>query len=615
MAISFRRLLSLVPLGLISSAAATFRPCILADTNRDGVVNNMDEADKHKWTASRGAIFLPNIGDSAHRCTVTDPTGTPLSNDELSRCHDASGDRLIPSSAAYAAPLLTVPLPDVSDSAVGRIYTEPVHTRDRVRLFWKENDWSTGYSTVWATVDPEVAFNATSLRNGITLAIDGRELVTDADVWDGSIKVVFEVTDGDRRARDFVAMKQAPVLVHHHLQKAEVVLSTAPGDIQTVGSSWQTQFVRDVKKAVDGDVPIVLFNQNTDIWAQDFLEPGYASMPGPNGPISIRVLLRSAQSTREAGRQVFSQLRSAGIGGFQPGSGSGFGWEEINSGGNIETIPPYTSREGKKWSNGRVIMGQHFGKYPANSMVKFLQSQKAQSPLFLETGWLAVGHVDEMVQFLPANTTLGFTIAVADTTSAISLLRNADASGHGTTPFVSYTGDATPDALTIFLDPDLLHNTTVSSLLADPSFHDTQAYAQRHIDQNLALLLREIPLQDTDILRIPTLFKDVTYPWPPTLDGHPSRLSQPHPGERQLKGLVPQAINGLVLGNGKYLAPKQWGPVVEGKDIFAEAVEEVYGKVGIKIEWVDDYMSHHVRGGEVHCGTNALREMGAWWEP
>jgi protein-arginine deiminase len=614
MAISFRRLLSLVPLGLASSAATTLRPRILADTNRDGVVNHLDESHKHDWTASRGAIFLPNIGDSTHRCPAADPTGTPLSNNELSRCHDASGDRLIPASAAYAAPLLTVPLPDVSDNAVGRIYTEPAHTRDRVRLFWKENDWSTGYSTVWATVDPQVAFNATSLRNGITLAMDGRELVTDADVWDGSVKVVFEVTDGDRRARDFVAMKQAPVLVHHHLQKAEVILSTAPGDIHTVGSSWQTHFVRDVKNAVNGDFPIVLFNQSTDIWAQDFLEPGYASMPGRDGPISIRVLLRSAQSTREAGRQVFSQLRSAGIGGFQPGSGSGFGWEEINSGGNIETIPPYTSREGKKWPNGRVIMGQHFGKYPADSMVKFLQSQKAQSPLFLETGWLAVGHVDEMVQFLPANTTLGFTIAVADTTSAISLLRNANTSGHGNTPFVSYTGDATPDVLTIFLDPDLLHNTTVSSLLADFSFHDTQAYAQRHIDQNLTALLREIPLQDTDILRIPTLFKDVTFPWPTTPDGHPSRMSQPHPGERQLKGLVPQAINGLVLGNGKYLAPKQWGPVVDGKDIFAEAVEEVYGKVGIRIEWVDDYMSHHVRGGEVHCGTNALREMEAWWE-
>ncbi|KAH6651263.1 hypothetical protein F5144DRAFT_589523 [Chaetomium tenue] len=618
MAISFRRLLFLVPLGLVPSAAATFRPRILADTNRDGVVNHLDEPHKHDWTASRGAIFLPNIGDSTHRCPAVDLTGAPLSNDELWRCHDASGDHLLPLSAKYAAPLLTVPLLDVSDNAVGRIYTEPAHTRDRVRLFWKENDWSTGYSDVWATVDPQVTFNATSLRKGITLAMDGRELVTDAAVWDGSVRVVFEVTDGDQTAHDFVAMKQAPVLLHHHLQRAEVILSTAAGDNKTIGSSWQAHFLRGLEKAIDGDVPIVLFNQSTDIWAQDFLEPGYASMPGPDGPISIRILLRSAQSTREAGRQVFSQLRSVGIGGFQPGSGSGFGWEEINSGGNIETIPPYTSRDGKRWSNGRVIMGQHFGTYPADSMVKFLQSQQAQTPLFLETGWLAVGHVDEMVQFLPTTTTpLNFTLAIADTTSALTLLQTANTTGHGTTPFVSYRGDATPDLLTPFLDPTLLHNTTtIASLLASPSFHSTQTYAQHHLTTTLALLLRELPLDETDILRVPTLFKDVTYPWPATPDGHPSRLARAPRGERQLKGLVPQAINGLVVGgrSGKYVAPRQWGPVVGGKDVFGEAVEEVYGRVGMEVVWVDDYMSHHVRGGEVHCGTNALREMGGWWE-
>jgi protein-arginine deiminase len=509
-------------------------------------------------------------------------------------------------------------MPNLSDNAVGRVYTEPAHAHDRVRLFWNESDWTTGWASVWATVDPQLTFNATTLRNGIALAIDGRELVTDAAVWDGTVRVVFEVTDGNQTGRDFVALKQAPVLLHHHLQRAEVVLSSAAGDDQTNASTWQAHFVRGVEDAIAGDVPIVLFNQSTDIWAQDFLEPGYASMPGPDGPISIRILLRSAQSTREAGRQVFSQLRSAGIGGFQPGSGSGFGWEEINSGGNIETIPPYTSQSGKRWPNGRVIMGTHFGTYPAESMLKFLQSQQAQTPLFLETGWLGVGHVDEMVQFLPANTSLGFTIAVADTTSAIALLRNANVSGHGTTPLVSYTGDATPDdtleGLTLFLDPALLHNTTVSSLLSDQSFHTTQAYAQRYIDQNLALLLREVPLREEDILRVPTLFKDVTYPWPMTLDGHPRRIGLPYPGERQLKSLLPQAINGLVLGNGKYVAPKQWGPVLEGQDIFADAVEEVYARVGIKVEWVDDYMSHHVRGGEVHCGTNALREMGGWWE-
>ena len=76
---------------------------------------------------------------------------------------------------------------------------------------------------------------------------------------------------------------------------------------------------------------------------------------------------------------------------------------------------------------------------------------------------------------------------------------------------------------------------------------------------------------------------------------------------------MPQAINGLVVNGGKYLAPRQWGPVIKDKeggvelDVFGEAVEREYRRVGMEVRWVDDWMTHHVRGGEVHCGTNVLR--------
>lgn len=447
--------------GLASTATAAglSTPTILADTNRDGVVNQLDAKNKDAWTDRRGAIFLPNIGDSTDRCASADLTGLPLSNDELWRCHDASGDNLLPESVQYTAPLWTLPMSGLSDDAVGHIYVESIRARDRVRIFWKAPNAFD--ETIWAIVDRQVSFNATSLRKGITLALDGRGLVTDAAVWDGSVRVVFEVTDRNRTTRDSVALRQAPVLLHHHLQPAEVVLSTAPGDTDTrqAESAWQAHFVRGVTDAIAGDVPIVLFNQSTDmdIWAQDFLEPGYASMPGPNGrPVTIRILLRSAQSTRSAGRQVFSQLQGPGIGGFQPGPGSGFGFEEINSGGNLETIPPYTSRSGRHWPHGRIITGTHYGTPPAESMLTFLASQRSQTPpLFLETGWLAIGHVDEVVQLLPSNSTpCGFTLAIVDTRSAISLLQNLTSSGHGTTPFLTFPKSlAVPDYTTFSSTP------------------------------------------------------------------------------------------------------------------------------------------------------------------
>ncbi|KAL2692378.1 hypothetical protein Neosp_002785 [[Neocosmospora] mangrovei] len=586
-------------------ATSNFNPQILADTNRDGIINHLDTVNKDIWTSSRGAIFLPNIGDRQNRCSGVDLVKQPLSNLELAACNDASGDHLL--TPEYAAPLKTLPLKNLSKNAVGSIYTNPKSTLGRVRIFWQSQD------SDWSLVDPQITFNATSLAAGLTLVIDGRELVTDSSIWDGLVNITFSVTDVDATASDTVAMKQAPVLIHHHLQAPEVVLST-DGSITT--STWQTGFIDSVQNALenlDRNIPLFLFNETDDIWAQDFLEPGYASMPGPNGPISIRVLLRSPQSGRTAGRQVFSLLRGAGIGGFQPGLGSGFGHEEINSGGNFETIPPYTSRAGVEYRSGRVITGKHFNQYPAESMIKFIEAQGIQKPLVLETGWLAVGHVDELVQFVPYDNELGFTIAIVDTASAFSLLQKAWKDGHGDAKIISYDGDMTPDNETIFIDPEVV-NLTIKDLLNDKDFIAINAYAQRFINDTLDLLLEEVPLSESDILRVPTLWKDVTYPWPSTPDGHPPRLNRVSPGERQVKSFFPQSINGLVLGH-DYLAPRPWGPVVNGRDILEDAVKYVYARANMTVWLIDDYMSHHVRGGEVHCGTNTLREKDvAWWE-
>ena len=585
------------------------KPCILADTNRDGIVDETDIFDKERWTSRRGAIFLPNTGDTLHRCSSVDLVGNELSNEELAACHDASGDILI--APDLAAPLQTLPLNGLSEDASGRIYIQSAIPRDRVRIFWRQ-DIDPNLEQ-WLLVDHQTSFNKTQLGKGINLKLDGRGLVTNAASWDGSVIVRFEVEDGNKTYVDSVALKQAPVLVHHHLQPPSVVLTTSGN---TTLSRWQSRFVRAIQEGIadtTSDVPVVIINDTGDIWTQDFFEPAYASMPGPNSTISVRILLRSAQSTRTSGRQVFQQLRGPRVGAFQPGPGSGFGWEEINSGGNIETIPPYKSRSGVRYPVGRVVMGKHFDVYPAESLVAFLDSQGLQKPLFLEAGWLSIGHVDEMVQFLPFDNELGFTIAVADTKSALDLLRKAVTDGHGGLAITTYDGDFTPDYETFFLDPTIF-NTTISDLLGQEELLEVNSYAQRHLDKNLELLLEEIPLSQSDVLRIPTLFKDATYPWPAPPDGSPRRLNLAPRGERQLKSLFPQTINGLVLGS-TYLAPKPWGPIVNGHDIFEEAAQEIYGRVNMAVVFIDDYMSHHVRGGEVHCGTNTLRNTDvSWWE-
>ncbi|GJC77444.1 protein-arginine deiminase type-3 [Colletotrichum liriopes] len=518
-------------LGSILGACQQPRPIIRADTNRDGIINEADDADKAFWTPARGAIFLPNVGDASNRCTNKDLRGNPLSNHELAACHDASGHLLL--EPGLVAPLKTVPV-DVADDAFAHIYATPDAASESVRLFVNDFPARAGETASWRLVDPEFIFNATQLKAGIALGIDGREFVKDASKWDGKVK--------------------------------------------------------------------------------DFLEPAYASMPGPDGPISIRIMLRSPQSTRTGGRQIFEQLRGKGVGGFQPTVGRrGFGHLEINSFGNLETIPPYTSKSGIKYPAGRIIQGKHFEKYPAKAMTAFLEGQELQKPLMLETGWLAIGHVDEFVQFLPSNKTgLGFTIAIADTKSALEVLKNASTTGHGGVRAISFNGSV-DNAFTV--NPEELA-TTIDQLLANTTFHEVNDYVQKHIDMNLETLLAEIPLAREHVVRVPVLFKSMNAfdGFGRSDDGLPSHLDAVMKDEWLVLSFSPAAINGIVLGQ-HYLSPKTWGPVVEGVDLFERAVREAYGRAGMDVGFVDDFLSHHVGGGEIHCGSNTFREANVkWWE-
>ncbi|KAM0334437.1 hypothetical protein ACHAQA_001463 [Verticillium albo-atrum] len=588
---------------------AALNPQILADTNRDGLVDvrgTTDSGNKALWTTQRGAIFLPNIGDKTSRCATRDANDNPLSNDELAFCHDASGHLLL--APEHAAPIRTLPL-KVSEKGRARIYASPPAAFDRVRLFVLDEPANINSTESWRFVDREFTFNATQIRAGIILGIDGRELVKDAKVWDGSVTVHFDVTDGPTQASDAVAMKMAPVLTHHHLQNVETLVSTWANDTNPVQSHFIEQLNRE-RASAGIETPLLLFNQSDDIWAQDIIEPGYASMPGPEGPIAIRVILRSVQSTRTGGRQVFEQLRGPGFGGFQPPMGSGFGHREINSYGNLETIPPYTSKGGVSYKAGRIIMGKHFEALPAKGLLDFLHGQSVQSPFLLETGWLLIGHVDEFVQFLPFDNELGWTIGITDTRSGIDLLKELQVKGHGSTRAISFESSEDSQGL---VEPG--EGMTIDDVLANKTFAAVNSYAQRHIDANLELLLAEIPLRREDVIKVPTLFRDSAGGWEDRgADGLPPHTPAVMENEWQLMAFNPASINGIVLGK-RYLSAKPYGPVVNGTDVLEKAVEAAYARAGMSVRYIDDYLSHHVFAGEIHCGSNTLRQTDVvWWE-
>lgn len=584
---------------LIPEAAAAATPAaeILVDTNRDGVVDTNDRAGKAEWTSERGAILLPNIGDTAHRCPRS--SDKSWSDARLEACNDAQDN--LPRAPEYFAPGRTMASADASDKASGSIRAEGAGA-DKIRIFVKRGGR-------WAYLGPADRLSAAEVRAGVTLGIDARDIIRDRAVWDGKVTLRYAVADGGTETADSVAMHVAPVVLHNHLEAAQDIVSVTPGI-----SDAQPQFLADLKGALvnSGFTRPLIAIETRDTWAQDFVEFGHLTMPAPGGRMtSIRVAIRSPQPGRAAGRLLFD-LRGPGMGAVQMG---GDGYHQVDSFGNVETVPPY-SYKGVSYPAGRVIYGDAGdGVAPHKDMIRFFDAQAVQAPIVLDTSWLAIGHVDEFVQFVPADNARGWTIAVKDVAAALDILRAAQRGGHGGTR--AFSREDSPDQ-------------TIDQLLGDAELLRLNEAARRRIALNLELLKAETGVTDDEIIRVPGLFHDAEFhKYVRKADGKAPEIAADPITERNgltfpdeeiiyspgtLLGYYPASVNGLIVNRHNYVSPRQWGPVIDGVDIMEAGVKAAYARVGIHVWPIDDWLSHHQIAGEVHCGTNAIRAIDRpWW--
>ncbi|MFF3685480.1 protein-arginine deiminase domain-containing protein [Streptomyces sp. NPDC002187] len=610
-------------------AADPPRVDLRADVNRDGrvdVAGATDTADEDTWSAGRGAVLLPNIDDDTKRCPVKGANGRPLSDAKLAACNDAADSKVNGSAdAADLARVRSVPMTNLPATASGTL--KVVKGGSRTRVFVKR-------STGWTQVTATTRLTAAELRSGVEFGVEGRDVIRDSAVWDGRAVIRLTVASGGRSTSDDVTLRVAPLLTHHHLQKAQQLLVTkVKGKDQF--ARQQQAFVKGLAAEVGSagiGKPLLTFDKYGDIWAQDFVEPGYVSMTGPDGRRqAIRVMLRSAQADREAGRELFEKLRGNGVGVVQvSGVRDSEEWT-LNSMGNLETIPPY-SYGGRSFPAGRIIMGERKdnGSKPARAMRTLLKSQGFQDPLLLDTSWLHVGHVDEFVQFLPADTPRGWKIGIADPEAGLRLLREAKAAGHGRTRMFSVPGARGLPA----------PKETIDQALASKWLVKDNTMAAQRIKANLEILKRETGVTDAEVVRVPALFTRGTgdeergnrmprltrmgagkAPDAVREYGQQKELARHADGAAagesvMTSAYVPGAVNGIVLGDNRYLAPRQWGPVIGGKDIFTSAVNAAYSGAGMKVSYLDDWYTYHLGAGEVHCGTNTLRDASApWWRP
>jgi protein-arginine deiminase len=345
-------------------------------------------------------------------------------------------------------------------------------------------------------------------------------------------------------------------------------------------------------------VPLETFDVQ-DQWTEDFFEPAFMSMPGPGGAQHVmRVNYRSPNvyapqkketPLRPAGQVVFA-LRGKDVAGIQQFSlGHDPAMDSADSFGNFEVVPPY-EKDGVSYPFGRVLRGSSSSWHPDEAFTRMVDSQRQQPAIDIDTGWLFVGHVDETLSFVKAPTKRGWTLLVNDAPLAKKMLEDAVGAGEGDAPM--FVGKSWVDFET---GKETSAETTIAKVLADEVVMQSSAEAAAEVDAQLEILQREIGLTDDEIIRVP--FLHTTY------------------GGRSI-AYQPGTVNGIYLSVSHFAAPEPQGPIVGGRDVFKEALEAPLAKIGISVDWIENWDGYHRMLGEVHCGSNTTRKIpeAHWWE-
>ncbi|MBC2878530.1 MULTISPECIES: protein-arginine deiminase family protein [Streptomyces] len=548
--------------------------------------------------APQGTGLLPNLDDDARRCTLRpgDLDRLDVAVDErLAACNDAADEVVNGAADLDDLTPLRVPPAAAGPRATARVSVPAAQAR-YARIFVERGGR-------YVSLGAGGPLRADELRHGVRLAVEGRDVVRDRARWDGRVDVTLTVTDRGATRAASVRLRVAPVLLQHDLQPARHVFAAAPGpgtgqpaEVPVSGrrpGGWDA-FAGSLREAArDSGLPAraLRFQPGTaewwrDVWRQDIAEPGYVTKRTPEGRRTMRILLRSpnhwtsadgrADSLRRAGRLLFRDLRGPGVGIVQQyTTRRDAGVDELlNFTGNLESLPPYPGHP-----QGRILYGSTPERHPDPSFVTMLRSQGKQEPLTLDTSWLLVGHVDETVHVVRADNARGWTLAYSDPRLALDLLRRAHRAGEG--------------GQRLFADTDARDKPTVDQMLDYERRTGDNADAARHIDGQLAVLTRATGLRKDELVPLPVLYAK----------------EDAGGGVRRHLALSPALANGLSLTARDFAPPAPHGPRVGGRDLFRDEAERRLRAQGVRVHWVEDFSWAHLGGGEIHCATNALRQV------
>jgi protein-arginine deiminase len=320
-----------------------------------------------------------------------------------------------------------------------------------------------------------------------------------------------------------------------------------------------------------------------DRWIQDEIEFGYIAGPGNWVPVVVDGPRNRGLDTIGTSGQL-----GAGIGALLLDADFDV-TSSLDAFGNLEVSPPVTV-DGMSYPLGRIVLGtkrasDDIGRKASLRLRQFLYGQRVQTPFEVYTDWLAVGHVDEIVSFVPSDEPPGFRTLIAAPNAAHRLFTSLAAGGLADATL--WRGQRLHDGTSA--------EETVAELLGRTELWAFNEVCEEHLSVVRDQITSALGIADTDLVEVPVVFEE-------------------H-GRGEAGAYFPDMVNQLVLGRVS-VVPKPYGPVDPGGvDLLEQALRDLLPSG--EVVFVDDWLSYHKLLGEVHCGTNVLRHplTGVnWWE-
>ncbi len=565
---------------------------IVVDANRDGVANAEDPADQDNeevWDVNSGAMFLPNLDD-----------------DDGDQVRDAEDNRWNGGTDSYdLAGFQSTACPECPEGSYAYLEIDAA-SAPYVRIWAIDESWTTwrlvaGELGQCMEADPTcqaaTSFELTTLevQQGTLFAIEARDFLRDQNAaWKGYVDLTFSVFDANGEPLvsetnpdgvDKARMRVAPWQLFGNLSPFDNVWS----------SDTSSVFVAGIQDATDAAaIDYTTYSNYGDQWTQDFFQTGFFAMPALIDG-QLRVHGMKVANARPWGRSSsdsslpINWLKNNYLG---PDQATIAVYEQKHSGdsydshGNHDLIPPYTNGA-ESFPLGRILIGSGV----LDETKAFYDAQGLQSPhLAIDTSWLLVGHVDEYLSYVPANTPRGWKLLVSSPSLAREMLLDAQAAGNGAVQlhvgkfwYDFNTGGTYPAAISI------------DEVLALPDVAEASQAAQTEIDNEVDKLKQIIGLTDDEIVEMPNLFGQQVFG-----------------GTKYKVAYQPGTVNSLVFGD-YIVIPKPFGPNIGGVDIFEADLEARLGTAvnglgaqgqGLQVYFTDDWDVYHRLDGEVHCGSN-----------